>query len=497
MTDQSSEKETTVTVDSETKSTDNGVPSTTTTTAISTESKTKKKKDKSGIATVKTSATADNDIATASGGSLSLTANNKTDNEATSQTMKSLLKMSLAERAHSAPKSDEELSKQEWKFWQTQPVPRLGSKIQDNNGPVEENKPQSEIRQEPYKLPDGFVWEDIDILNDNQLHELYVLLNENYVEDDDNMFRFDYSMPFLRWALCAPGWIREWHVAVRVIKSRKMVGFISAVPIKMHVYDKEVPMVEINFLCVHKKLRLKRMAPVLIKEITRRVNFQGIFQAAYTAGVILPGLVAKCRYWHRSLNVKKLLAVEFSHLARNMTLQRTQKLYRLPEATQIKGFREMRDEDIPQAWTLLTQYLKKFDLAPIFAKHEFEYLCSNRPNIVSSYVVENDGEVTDFISYYHLSSTIMNHPQYKTLNAGYLYYHATSKTPLIDLVTDCLVTAHMNEFDVFNALDLMDNKEFLEKLKFGVGDGNLQYYIYNWKCPQMSAEKASVALLLQ
>jgi hypothetical protein len=35
----------------------------------------------------------------------------------------------------------------------------------------------------------------------------------------------------------------------------------------------------------------------------------------------------------------------------------------------------------------------------------------------------------------------------------------------------------------------MDNRDFLEKLKFGVGDGNLQYYIYNWKCPQMNPEK--------
>ena len=41
------------------------------------------------------------------------------------------------------------------------------------------------------------------------------------------------------------------------------------------------------------------------------------------------------------------------------------------------------------------------------------------------------------------------------------------------------------EFDVFNALDLMMNKEFLEKLKFGIGDGNLQYYLYNWRCASM------------
>lgn len=55
-------------------------------------------------------------------------------------------------------------------------------------------------------------------------------------------------------------------------------------------------MVEINFLCVHKRLRSKRVAPVLIKEITRRVNLEGIFQAVYTAGVLLPKPISICRY---------------------------------------------------------------------------------------------------------------------------------------------------------------------------------------------------------
>ena len=52
-----------------------------------------------------------------------------------------------------------------------------------------------------------------------------------------------------------------------------------------------------------------------------------------------------------------------------------------------------------------------------------------------------------------------------------------------------------SDFDVFNALDLMDNPEFLEKLKFGIGDGNLQYYLYNWRCPPMKNE--NVGLVLQ
>lgn len=73
------------------------------------------------------------------------------------------------------------------------------------------------------------------------------------------------------------------------------VGFISAVPAHVRVYDKPVRMSEVNFLCVHKKMRSKRVAPVLIREITRRCNIEGIFQAAYTAGVVLPKPVGVCR----------------------------------------------------------------------------------------------------------------------------------------------------------------------------------------------------------
>lgn len=65
---------------------------------------------------------------------------------------------------------------------------------------------------------------------------------------------------------------------------------------------REKKMVEINFLCVHKKLRSKRVAPVLIREITRRVNLQGIFQAVYTAGVVLPKPVGTCRWVRRNRN---------------------------------------------------------------------------------------------------------------------------------------------------------------------------------------------------
>jgi len=53
------------------------------------------------------------------------------------------------------------------------------------------------VRKEPLNLPDGFVWANVDISNRNEAKEVYDLLTQNYVEDDDNMFRFDYSIEFL------------------------------------------------------------------------------------------------------------------------------------------------------------------------------------------------------------------------------------------------------------------------------------------------------------
>lgn len=53
----------------------------------------------------------------------------------------------------------------------------------------------------------------------------------------------------------------------------------------------------------------------VVQEVTRRVNLHGIWQAAYTAGVVLPKPVATAQYWHRSLNPKKLISVGFSRLA--------------------------------------------------------------------------------------------------------------------------------------------------------------------------------------
>jgi glycylpeptide N-tetradecanoyltransferase len=139
-------------------------------------------------------------------------------NEALSQTLDAdLLNKVKNMRIDEVMKLQGAVMPKEFKFWNTQPVPKMsedvsGDDMQGFHKAIEPDKAISEIRQDPYPLPEGFIWETLDLNNEIVLRELYTLLNENYVEDDDAMFRFDYQPEFLRWALQPPRWLKDWHV---------------------------------------------------------------------------------------------------------------------------------------------------------------------------------------------------------------------------------------------------------------------------------------------
>ncbi len=86
--------------------------------------------------------------------------------------------------------------------------------------------------------------------------------------------------------------------------------------------------------------------------------------------------------------------------------------------------------------------------------------------MIYSYVVEKNKKITDFFSFYSLPSSILKHPVHKTLRAAYSYYNVAKTVSLVELINDALVVANNEGFDVFNALDILDNKNFLEVKNF-------------------------------
>ncbi|KAL8905683.1 MAG: hypothetical protein Q9171_006578 [Xanthocarpia ochracea] len=384
-----------------------------------------------------------------------------------------------------------------YKFWHTQPVPQFDEPQQVKEGPIKIIDPE-QVPKEPQPLLDGFEWVTMNLVDDKELEEVWELLNGHYVEDDEAMFRFNYSISFLNWALKAPGWRKEWHVGVRATKSRKLVAFISAVPIALRIRSNVLKSTEVNFLCIHKKLRSKRLAPVLIQETTRRCFALGIFQAIYTGGIVLPKPVSSCRYFHRSLDWLKLYEVGFSPLPKGSTKARQIAKYKLPDATKTKGLRIMEKKDVAAVQDLLQRFLKRFDMAPEFDAEEILHWMvheekTTAEQVIWSYVVEDPSsqKITDFFSFYCLESSVIKNPKHDNVRAAYMFYYATEaafaenekglKEKMNDLMNDALVLAKKFNFDVFNALTLLDNPLFLKEQLFGPGDGQLHYYVYNYR----------------
>ena len=100
-------------------------------------------------------------------------------------------------------------------------------------------------------------------------------LTTNYVESDTAGFSLMYPKETIQWALGVPGRFEDWLFCIR--KGDEMIGMITGVPRGIVVKDKTHQMIEVNFLCVSREYRSKRLAPILIKEITRRAYLRAHF----------------------------------------------------------------------------------------------------------------------------------------------------------------------------------------------------------------------------
>lgn len=177
-------------------------------------------------------------------------------------------------------------------------------------------------------------------------------------------------------------------------------------------------------------------------------------------------------------------------------MARMQKLYKVPAKT-THPLIPMAADHVDGVHSLLTTYLQsKFALFVNFTREEIAHWLLPREGVINTYVVEDKSDktkVTDMVSFYHLPSTILGTDE--RLLAAYSYYNVATSTDLTSLMRDALILADQTGSDVLNALNLMENKVFLDDLKFGKGDGNLQYYVYNWSCASMKSEEVGLVLL--
>ncbi|KAG7246648.1 hypothetical protein CRUP_001229, partial [Coryphaenoides rupestris] len=107
------------------------------------------------------------------------------------------------------------------------------------------------------------------------------------------------------------------------------------------------------------------------------------------------------------------------------------------------GLRPLTREDIPGALNLLQTHFLESGLSPALSPQEAEHWLLPRENVMHSYVVEaSDGTgLTDLVSFYTITTQVLNHPLHQQLGEARLLYCVATATDPVDLIEDTLVLA--------------------------------------------------------
>ena len=176
------------------------------------------------------------------------------------------------------------------------------------------------------------------------------------------------------------------------------------------------------------------------------------------------------------------------------------KRFKLPTELRNKGLRPMVKKDVGKVHKLLLDHFEniKSRLYTVYTHEEVAHLFLPIEGVVDTYVLEDPEDpkkITDMLSFYHLPSSVLKNPKHDKLNAAYSFYTVATKVELASLVKDGLILAKRCGCDVFNALNIMKNEEVFQELKFGMGDGNLHYYLYNWQLPALEPSDVGIVLV--
>eukprot|EP00826_Nyctotherus_ovalis_P050199 TRINITY_DN6131_c0_g1_i8.p1 TRINITY_DN6131_c0_g1~~TRINITY_DN6131_c0_g1_i8.p1 ORF type:complete len:326 (-),score=82.08 TRINITY_DN6131_c0_g1_i8:470-1447(-) len=298
------------------------------------------------------------------------------------------------------------------RFWSTQPVMQFDDLDRKDlpTGPIKKIDPK-DVPLHPYPLPEGLEWTEIDV-NTKDLDDVYVLLRENYIEEAVD-FRMKFTPEYLKWVFSPPGHHKEWCIGVRNKDTKELIAFNNGSPSRASVDGKVLDMMDYSFACVSKKYRSKRLTPLLIQEIIRRINLKGVWQYYFSTDKVLFAPFSENWFYRRDFDIKLGLEIGVSAMPEGCsTVEEALEYAKVPESANLPGLRPMVKEDVPQVHALFSEYLKKFRLYPIFTEEAVAHWLLPRKDIVYTYVIADaDNKATDFVSFYVVPYTVMNHPQ--------------------------------------------------------------------------------------
>lgn len=336
-------------------------------------------------------------------------------------------------------------------------------------------------------------YEFYNVLTDIDYQAASEFLDKYYFQGEDANFKLDYSADHIKWLVSVSEEKHDHLCFALVLKGTKIfVGFIMGTVVQFSHNEEYINITEVNLLCVHPKLRQKNYGLYVINEFVRRVGLIGHTEAIYTGinKLSWPSVyISTTNYYHRPLDLEYLVNLDFTGIEPYKNIEAKKKALRLPNESQY--LEELSEEKLNEAYKLFSSYICKFKLHPIMSVEMFRKTFLNN-NYVKCYLCVKDGIVKDIVSYY-----VMPYKHIKTgkiVKSAMLYYYTNHSNNLYCWIKNMMVNLVNDGYQLLNALNVMENDDILDSLKFEEGTGVLHYLIYKHKVSPIKASEVGKIL---
>lgn len=324
-------------------------------------------------------------------------------------------------------------------------------------------------------LPKEFKWCTFDISADST--QITSFLNSHYRDVKNNWTRC-FTEEYLKWYLTNS--CDHIILGIKLVETNKIVGLITAT-FNTYCLSNESPKIipNVDFICVHKQLRNKKMFNKLFNKMVtecKTLGFNNIFYK--TNKDTSPNTCFyKSHTSFRPLNGKKLTESKYTVFSNRLSLDHVNKANKTISTLCNKNFIKLTDKHLSQVYNLYNDYIEKYSFYQIFTFDQFKQTFFNN-NFVESFVLVDEDDTThviDFISYQKVLFTNTS----TTIKCAYLYCYTSDEETAYRLIHDAIVMAYKNNVDIFYTHDLMEHTDVLPDLYFIKNNKTVHYHQHN------------------
>ena len=373
-------------------------------------------------------------------------------------------KKSVDDILFNPPSNEKESAKHQYKFWETQPLRKENIDGGILNEKFEQDMPEPHDKFE---------------FCEPKTKDVYKLLKHHYSEDNTSKIHPYYSREYIDHILSI-------GFGLGISAKDKLVGFIYCSIDKLNINHTVHKVGNINYLCVHTKLRTLGLAELLIKGITFMAQQSDIKIGMFTTERFLPKPYMTTKWHYRPLNIKRLLDIGFVEVKKE-DKEILPLYYDIPKTN--KKYKLLKRDDLESVLHLIQNYNKKYNIHYEDDIDSLQRRFIDNPNINSYVIYNDDDEPIDMISLFIRDMSVRGKENIKECG---LYYYTSNITTSLSIVKIGLNIAKHLECDIFSILDIMENSSAIMDLQFDPSNHNIYYYMYNYNCSDMSPYQISI-----